>query len=196
MSHYNNSSQQSVRHKHAKHDSALLSDLENQSLSGLSRRSHLKSQSLRQQPARAQPKREAKDQHGCELSLRGPKPRPSLEPYSQCQDSTSLLFADKTQLVANSPALKQHTIQEIFLSGASNHSESKYGRIYDVPTPYVPAQPPPPQKKQTATPPKKARQPQPPPRQQMECDFLTTEAALRGEHQPSKVGRKQLSQIT
>ena len=60
-------------------------------------------------------------------------------PY--CESTNSLMFNDKTQMVANSPAVKQHTLQEIFLSaGQSAASESKYGRIYDVPTPYVPFQ--------------------------------------------------------
>lgn len=56
-------------------------------------------------------------------------------PYCEQQ---SLVFNDKTQMITNSPAVKQHTLQEILLSNATNNSESKYGRIYDVPTPYVP----------------------------------------------------------
>lgn len=81
-------------------------------------------------------KREERDQHGCGHHLVHKMANKDLMmPYSEQESALN----DKTQLVTNSPAAKQqHTLQDILLSAATNNSESKYGRIYDVPTPYVP----------------------------------------------------------
>ena len=108
------------------------------------------------------------------------------------------------------------SLQEILLSNATNNSESKYGRIYDVPTPYVPypvSQPCPGLntnsterthtashqqeniKKEHTQLSKKISQAT----VEMEIDFLTTDDTRREsvkEVPHNKMNRKQLSQIT
>ena len=98
----------------------------------MSRRSQNKSISFKTAeltPRANRSKREERDQHGAEQDP---------QPYIVHESSVSVVLCDKTQMVQNSPAVKQATMQEIHLSAHSQNSESKFGRIYDVPTPYMP----------------------------------------------------------
>jgi hypothetical protein len=102
-------------------------DIENHNFSRKSLNKSLSFRTDLSPPKRS--KREERDQHGA---------NPDLQPYNYNEPSVSVVFCDKTQVVQNSPAVKQGTIQEIQLSAHSHNSESKFGRIYDVPTPYLP----------------------------------------------------------